>query len=344
MAFAYISLLTITDSQPILLLDQDGAFRLGMRMRSYIIARVLLVLAGSSLLLGCGGGAMGTQQTVGSQQPATAEQLPNNANGADILDASGNAYYFDTHSQMHQAGTNTLLSNFWLNWSPPEPATYPLPGAEDSCGSIVICPGFVTPFEVILTNNPAGADCIAVLATYVNASTSPPPLSGWETEYFLPLSVNPASYGSASIAKTVTAYKTYWNGNIPICGGNSPYAGSYTSTDTSSAAFASGWTLSNGKCVAQSPITSRDTGAPYVNFTIDSGGAVDSESSHITGSMNTPVNQSSIIGAAVGSQTDASCIPVVNVTSMTQNSAGKWMLEGTENFAGQTTPFDATQN
>ena len=304
-------------------------------MRSYTMVRVLLVLAGSSLLLGCGGGAMGTQP------PASAQQMPNNANGATVLDASGGRFYFSAKGGLYQVGTNTSLSNFGLSPQEIQAGQYPLQGSEGYC-SPGVCAALVSLFDVVLTKNPAGAGCVAVLA--INGiQGSLPRLSVYPT-FFMGLTISTAPYGFSAPSKTVTAYKTYWNGNIPICGGNSPYAGAYTSTDTSSAAFASGWTLSGGKCVAQTQITSRDTGAPYVNFTIDSGGVVDSESSQITGSMNTPVNTSSIIGAVVASQTDASCTPVVNVTSMTQNSAGKWVLVGTESFAGQTTPFDATQN
>ncbi len=298
---------------------------------------VLLTLAFASLLAGCGGGILGTASK-------TAEQLPNNANGATILDANGNQFYFDTHGAMHQAGTNTLLSNFQLNWQPSQPGTYPLPGVVGVCGAVPRCPGPVTPMDIVLTNNASGSGCMAVLAIQAGFSINPPTFNNWETESFLGVSVNPASYGSAKVSTTATAYKTYWNGDIPLCGGSSPYAGTYTSTDTSSAAFASGWTISNGKCVAQTKITSRDTGAPYVSFLIDSGGAVDSESIQITGSINTPVDQSAMIGADVGSQTDTSCTPMISVTGITQNSTGKWVLTGTESFAGQTTPFDATQN
>ena len=128
---------------------------------------VLLILAAALLLTGCGGGMMGTSSS-------TAEQLPNNANGANILDATGNQFYFDPHGEMHQAGTNTLLSNFQLNWQPSQPGTYPLPGVVSVCGAHPICPGPVMQMDVVLTNNAAGTGCMAVLAIQTGFSVNPP--------------------------------------------------------------------------------------------------------------------------------------------------------------------------
>ena len=147
---------------------------------------VLPILAAALLLTGCGGGMMETSSS-------TAKQIPNNANGANILDATGNQFYFDTHGEMHQAGTNTLLSNFQLNWQPSQPGTYPLPGVVSVCGAHPICPGPVMQMDVVLTNNAAGTGCMAVLAIQTGFSVNPPSNNNWETESFLGLSVNPAS-------------------------------------------------------------------------------------------------------------------------------------------------------
>ncbi len=309
-------------------------------MRVLRFARIFVVFVGATLLAGCGGGSM---MPPGSSHPVGTFSWPNNANGSMVLDATGNQFYFGaTSGIMYQANTNIQLSNFTISPKAAQTGVYPVTGNEGFC-SPGICPALGLPFDVMLTNNPAGSGCMAVLASNIFSFSENFPPTFLTPDFFMGMTISTAPYGFSTSTTTVTAYKTYWAGNLPICGGSSPYVGTYTSTDTSSASFASGWTTSNGTCVAQSSSTSRNTGPPYVAFTIDSGGVVDSETSKIVGSIVTPITNSVLASPYVGSLHDATCAPVVSITNATQNASNKWVFTGTETFAGVSTPFTATQ-
>lgn len=282
----------------------------------------------------------------GNNSPSTAPTNPsqnsklswtNSANGTEVLDSSGTPYYFSASTGcMFNNNSNLGPTNFCLTPSTSQTSGYAYYGAT-GCTSPASNSACNTPtFDVVLTNNPSGTGCIAVLG---NGSSDPTAIAGT-------LSVVDTN-GSFTIGggTSATAYKTYWDGAIPICGGSSMYEGTYTSTDTSAASFANGWTVANGSCVTPYPKpTTRNSGAPFVSFTIDSGGIIDSEGSNdkLIGIVASPASSTVINSSAVAVGGD--CTPIVNITGVTQNTANKWVFTGTELFAGASTPFTAVQN
>ncbi len=274
---------------------------------------------------GCGGSSSsGTSPT---QTSANSElSWSGSANGSIVLDANGTPYYFSaTTGCMFNKNSNAGPANFCLTPSTSQSSGYTYYGSTGCPSGDSAC---TTPtFDVVLTNNPSGAGCIAVLG---NGSSSPTAIAGAITVV--------DTNGSFTVGggSSATAYKTYWDGAIPICGGSSVYAGTYTSTNYS----ATGWTTANGSCVTPYPPPTTRSG--NITLTIDSGGIIDSDTSKLIGVVASPVSATVLNSSAVA--VGGNCTPEVSIASVTQNAAGKWVFSGSEIFAGVTTPFSATQN
>ncbi len=294
-------------------------------MRTLNVFFTAVILSTGLLLTGCGGSSSsGTTPT----QPSANSDLSwsGSANGTNVLDANGTPYYFSAKTGcMFDKNTNIGPANFCLTPSTSQSSGYTYYGATGCPSGDSAC---TTPtFDVVLTNNPSGVGCIAVLG---NGSSSPTAIAGNITVV--------DTNGSFTVGggTSATAYKTYWDGAIPICGGSSTYAGTYTSTNYS----ASGWTTANGSCVTQSPPPTTRSGS--LTLTIDSGGIIDSEASKVIGIVASPASTTTMQANAVA--VGADCTPMINITSATQNSSNKWVFSGTEVFAGVSTPFTATEN
>ncbi|HUZ05726.1 MAG TPA: hypothetical protein VMU62_10240 [Acidobacteriaceae bacterium] len=250
------------------------------------------------------------------------------SNSIYVLDAKGTPYYFSAKTGcMFDKNNNNGPANFCLTPSTSQSSGYMLSGSTGCANPASNTACNIANFAVVLTNNPSGAGCIAVLGT---GGSSPTAIAG-------SIAVVDAD-GSFTIGggTAATAYKTYWNGAIPICGGNNIYAGTYTSTNYS----ASGWTTANGSCVLQSPPPTTRSGS--LTLTIDSGGIIDSETSKVIGIVASNANTTTMQAAAVA--TGSNCTPGITIASVTKSGSGKWAFSGTETFAGVSTPFTMTQN
>ena len=295
-----------------------------MRTRNAFFAAVSLSIG--LLLAGCGGSSTGGTTPT---PPTSNSELSwsGSSNGTYVLDANGTPYYFSAKTGcMFDKNDNYGPANFCLTPSTSQTSGYTYYGAT-GCTNPASNSACNTPtFDVVLTNNPSGAGCIAVLG---NGSSSPTAIAGAITVV--------DTNGSFTIGggTSATAYKAYWDGAIPICGGNNIYAGTYVSTDYAT----NGWATANGRCVTQSPPPATRSGS--ATLTIDSGGIIDSDAGQLIGLIATPISSTGITGIqlAVG----ADCTPMLNFTSVTQNTSGKWVFTGTESLAGDSTPFTMTQ-
>ena len=293
-----------------------------MRTRNVFFAALTLSIG--LLLAGCGGSSTGGTTPT---PPASNSELSwsGSSNGTNVLDANGTPYYFSAKTGcMFNKNDNYGPANFCLTPSTSQTSGYTYYGATGCPANDSAC---TTPtFDVVLTNNPSGAGCIAVLG---NGSSNPTAIAGNITVV--------DTNGSFTIGggTSATAYKSYWDGAIPICGGNNIYAGTYVSTTYAT----NGWVDIGGRCTTQSPPPTTRSGG--LTLTIDSGGVIDSDSSQLIGIVATPVSATTItsIALAVG----ANCTPTINITSATQNTSGKWVLSGSETLAGDSTPFTATE-
>lgn len=294
-------------------------------MRKANTAGIVALLFVCLLLSGCGStGSSGTSPTQTTQNSDLS--WTGSSNQTIVLDANGVPYYFRASTGCMLGKNNNLgPANFCLTPSSSQASGYAPYGATGCPSGDSACT--TSTFNVVLTNNPAGTGCIAVLG---NGSSNPNVVAG-------AITVTDTN-GSFTIGggPSATAYKTYWDGAIPICGGSSVYAGTYTSSDYS----ATGWTTANGSCVTPYPPPTARSGS--ATLIIDSGGIVDSEASKLIGIIGTPVSASTIVSTAVA--VGANCTPTITNISMAQNASGKWLLSGTEVFAGVSTPFSAAEN
>ncbi len=294
-----------------------------MSTRNAFFAAVSLSIG--LLLAGCGGSSTsgGTTPT----PPTSNSELSwsGSSNGTYVLDANGTPYYFSAKTGcMFDKNDNYGPANFCLTPSTSQTSGYTYYGAT-GCTNPASNSACNTPtFDVVLTNNPSGAGCIAVLG---NGSSNPTAIAGAITVV--------DTNGSFTIGggTSATAYRTYWDGAIPICGGNNIYAGTYVSTNYSTFSY-----LIGGSCVLTSQTTTR---SGNLTLTIDSGGIIDSDASKVIGIVASPANTTTMQAATAVVGTN--CTPVVNITSVTQNASNKWVFAGSEVFAGVTTPFSATQ-
>lgn len=295
-----------------------------MYTRNVFFAAVILSIG--TLLSGCGGSSASSTSPTPTSSNAELS-WSGSANGTYVLDSSGTPYYFSAKTGcMFDKNSNSGPANFCLTPSTSQTSGYTYTGAT-GCTNPSSNSACNTPqFDVVLTNNPAGTGCIAVLG---NGNSSATTIAG-------AMSVTDTN-GSFDIGGTATpsAYKAYWDGAIPICSGNNVYVGTYVSTDYA----ANGWIVANGQCDTQFPPPTTRSGT--LTLTIDSGGIIDSDASKIIGIVANPANTTTMQAAAV--TVGANCTPMVTITSVTQNSSSKWVFAGTEALAGLTTPFSATQ-
>ncbi len=293
-------------------------------MRACTVVFSAVILSFGVFIAGCG---KGNSASGGSTTQSRELSWSGSSNGAYVLDTHGTPYYFSAKTGcMFDKNDNNGPVNFCLTPSTSQSSGYMLSGATGCANPASNTACNAATFDVVLTNNPSGAGCVAVLG---NGSSSPTAIAGSIAVVH--------TDGSFTIGggTSATAYKTYWDGTIPLCGGSSTYAGTYTSTNYS----ASGWTTANGSCVMQSPPPTTRSGS--LTLTIDSGGIIDSETSKVIGIVASPANTTTMQAAAVA--VGGNCTPIVNITSATQNGSNKWVFAGTETFAGVSTPFTMTQ-
>ncbi len=294
-------------------------------MRACTVVFYAVILSLGVFIAGCG---KSNSASGGSTAQSGKLSWSGSSNGTIVLDTHGTPYYFSAKTGcMFDKNDNNGPANFCLTPSTSESSGYMLSGATGCANPASNTACNTATFDVVLTNNPSGAGCIAALG---NGSSSPTTIAG---------SIAVAhTDGSFTIGgeTSATAYKTYWDGTIPICGGSSTYAGTYTSTNYS----ASGWTTANGSCVMQSPPPTTRSGS--LTLTIDSGGIIDSEGSKLIGIVASPANTTTLQAAAVAA--GGNCTPGITITNVTKSESGKWAFSGTEVFAGVSTPFTMTQN
>ena len=249
---------------------------------------------------------------------------PGSANGATVLDANGNVFRFDaSNGCMFAANTDQGPSGFCLTASSSSSTGYAEYGPTNCSNPATNTECDSATFDVVLTNNPSGTGCIAVLGNGSSASTDESPLA---------VTTSASSFLIQTTLKP-GAYTAYWNGLIPACGGTNPYEGSYTSTTTIAAP--SGYYI-NPTCIL--PTSYTNTGPPFMTLAIDGSGIIDSDALGITGLM-------SKTGAGAFSQTLAgNCVASFPIASVSQDSGGKWVITGTESLASQTFPFSFTQD
>jgi len=335
-------------------------------MRPFCAFSISIVFAFTVALAGCGVHS-GSPSTTPTPSPDSDLSWANSANGTTVLDSSGTPYYFSAATGcMYNKNSKVGPDNFCLTPSTSQSTGYTYygatgctnPGSNSACNTAT--------FDVLLTNNPSGTGCIAVLG---NGTSSPTVLAAYlsvveNNNSFAISGIQDLNGYVGAVVPSATGYKTYWNGAIPDCGGSNTYAGTYTSTTYAT----SNWQQFEGNCLTPTPVNTNARGSlvggdrnadrrasvtssPNVaarsgnlTFTIDSGGIIDSEGSYLSGLVGSPVTTTVIDGAYVLPNGGPGCTPIVSITSATQNTAGKWIFAGTEAFAEVTTPFTATQN
>lgn len=263
------------------------------------INRFLVALISFLILAACGGGGgnSASNSTGGTSGGITWLTWVGSANGQFVLDAAGNKYQFDAaNGCMYLANNAVGPANFCLTadsasatgYASYGPTNCSNPGTNTSCNTAT--------FDVMLTNNPTGTGCIAVLGN-----------GGANSVYANTLSVTSGAAGFSIVAfVNSTAYTDYWSTIIPICGGSSPYAGSYTVEFQN----ASGTTCDGG-------IAANDT------FTIDSGGLINSDTDQVSGN---------ITSAGTGSFATSrmpTCKVSATITGAIKNVNGLWVITAT---------------
>ncbi len=165
----------------------------------------------------------------GSGSDSSAITWTENDNGTKVLDANGNQYYFSSSSGcIYSTSVDPGTSGMCLTSNS---SGYENTGATNCVDPSNSSTCTLANFDVVLTNDPNSASgCIAVLGYQTGPTTN-------QSEN---VSVVLAT-GSVSISpsNTASAYKYYAGGavvgagsGIPICAGNSTYAGSYTGGST----------------------------------------------------------------------------------------------------------------
>jgi len=238
---------------------------------------------------------------------------PGNENGADVQDALGNHYQFvaSTGCVDVPVSASQRVTSFCLKPNAATPSGYESWGATGCTGYFgtdrVHCDA--GSFGVYLTHVPGNPSaCMAVFGT-----TLEPSVSG--TALDLNYDGNAPVPVQGETTTTVFSYTAYWDGTIPICGGTNPYAGTYTGD----AAYAA--SVENGACVASAGGAAHEA----LQFQIDSGGLIDDDGLEVSGSIDS-TGAGSFTQQALGL---SQCNGAFTITSASQNSAGKWVLSGT---------------
>lgn len=248
------------------------------------------------------------------------------ANGVTVVDANGASFHFDADGCMYSSTTQLGPTGFCLTRSASSPTGLAAYGPTDCSNPTTNTDCDAASFDVLLTNDPAGANCIAVIGNGSATAIESMPLAVTQSNGSFLIQTNTSP----------SAYKAYWNGAIPGCGGSNPYAGSYTSTTTS--ATPSGYVVTQSGCATTGSPTSQNTGAPFVTLTIDSAGVIDSDALKITGTVSA-TGTGTFTSPDLSGIGDARCTPTFTITAATQGAGGKWTITGTEALAGTTYPF-----
>ena len=280
-----------------------------MRTRTGFFATVTLTLSMGLLLAGCGGSSTSGS---GPTQPSASSELSwsGSANGTSVLDANGISYYFSAKTGcMFNQSNNYGPANFCLSPSTAQTsgfAYYGPTGCTNPTNNSACDSGS---FAVVLTNNPSGTGCIAVLSSGTATSATGEALAV----------TNVTGGFDILTSTTATAFTAYWNGMVPICGGSSPYVGTYTGTAPASSTY----------CHIVEGQFGGTTTPCAVNFTIDSGGVINAQKpasglGGISGSIaanGTGQYVSFWTTTNLGTQQSNDVI-----ASATKNSNGKWVL------------------
>jgi hypothetical protein len=270
------------------------------------------------LLAACGGG--------GSGGGAAYLSWTDSDNGTVVLDANGDAFQFSASTGCMFSKTNGLgPASFCLSQSSGSSTGFSAYGPTD-CSSPSSNPACdAASFSVALTNDPAKAgSCIAVLTNGTSSSTSESPLA-----------VTSVAGGfDITTASSATAWTGYWNDVVPICGGSSPYAGTYAGEYLNVGYVVSGVAsicvgVSNGSGQLPSPNQS-------TTLTVDSGGIINDDTNKLTGTIGSQGSGQFIAPSVAANSSSSTCVPTVTITGAAKNPSGKWVLAGTETFAGYT--------
>lgn len=292
-------------------------------LRRWLFAASVLFVSGAA----CGSSA-GSDATDGGASGAEFLTWTPSTNGKVVLDANGNSFEFQSSTGcMYSVQTMIGPDGFCLAASASSGTGYASYGATNCVNPSTNSDCNTATFDVIGTDNPSGTGCIAVLA---NGGASA--LTG------VALGVTTAANVVSLIQTTKSpgAYKVYWNGIVPACGGTNPYAGSYTSTTTAEKPY--GWVSDEGGCVLSS---ANQEESPFLTVTVDSVGTIDNDTLQITGTLASD-GTGSFVYPTQASSTNADCIPTFTITGVT-GSKGHWVIAGTEAFGNQTIPFSLTE-
>ena len=268
-----------------------------------------LILGGAFLLLAACSGGGGSSSSGGG-----AWLIWNNSgNGTIVLDANGNQYEFQaTNGCMYLRNGNVGPANFCLTTDASSQTGYANYGATNCSSPSSNSNCNTASFDVVLTTNPSGSGCIAVLGNGGATSVVVYPLSVTSG------SVNQPGFSIQQVT-SASSFTLYWNGIIPICGGNNPYVGNYL--------------FEGGSFIGNNAIVTVDSGG-----VIDYNGGVDDQAS---GSINSNGSGGFTSYGAFPAQQWFTC----TINNAAKNANGLWVISGgcTNNVAGGSTGFTMTE-
>lgn len=266
-----------------------------MRFWGILISTVTLLT-----LAACGSSSSSSD---GGGSGTTYVSWPGNSNGSVVQDANGNGYRFDdSDGCMFGTSSNVGPQGFcltsggsgYLHYGPTNCSN---PGNNSLCDT--------ASFAVVLTNDPGGAGCIAVLTAGDSSSVTA-----------LSLAVTNTGNGfNIQSGKTAAAFTVYWNGLVPICGGSNPFEGSYTLDVTPPS-------LGSGSGCELDTLTAG-------TYTIDSGGVIDDDKGESSGTIKSDGTGSFGV-TTVDPIQGGSSVTTISIASATKNASGKWVLSGTD--------------
>lgn len=261
-------------------------------MKTNLLAAFMVV----TVLAACGGGS-GSNSSTGSGPNWVG--WTGNANGTVVIDGVGNQYQFDSANGC-MYGVTTVSGDgpqgFCLNISTSSATGYASYGATNCLNPGTNSNCDTATFDVLLTNNPSGSGCIAVLG---NGSAT-------VTTNINPLDVEQNSAGGNDYFQITVdhtganAYVTS-NGYIVACSSASAYAGIYLFE----------------------PMGTDEPGiADNTLLRIDANGQVTDNMGDVTGKL---------YAGGAGSFSMATDHAVYSITRVSRNFDDQWVLEGVGN-------------
>lgn len=263
------------------------------RLSCSILAAALL-----ALIAACGSSSSSSSDNGGDSSPSFVSWT-GSVNDTLVLDANGNDFKFDA-SDGCMFGANTAVgpAGFCLTVIGSGYAASGATNCSDPANNSLCDTGT---FKVLLTDNPAGGGCIAVLSAGAAGSV---------TAQVLAVS-NTGSGFDIQTGTSAGAFTVHWNGFVPICGGSNQYAGSYQYASTGVLGPGIGCTQQFNNVGAANNLTS-----------IDSGGVINNDSAEFSGL---------IAAAGTGSftaQGTSGGTLTFTINSVSQ-AGGKWTIAGT---------------